>query len=211
MFNFDINLSRRNDYNYVIRSRTNSLYDYTVTKNHNIPHTFAEVAINDNGFLGDLSTKEQEAFKISIFTDHVAVCSRSTPPLPNIKFIVSVVKYEWNYKKLPEENKVFYLSIVLEIIDKYGDLFPITIKLEHMLREVWPMLTNPFNSRYIDLVYNEKLLDLCNDVGLFDKNQNGYFYELKIFTPTHVRKGLHSHERRYHRLCLYIQSVMITT
>jgi hypothetical protein len=171
------------------------------------PHTFVEVVINDQICLDNLSIEEQQVLKISLFTDRIPVSHNA---ISNIKFITSILNYEWNYNNLPAMEEMFYLSTVLRIIDKNEKLFPVTNKLENMLRETLSGLTSPTNW-CIDLLYNEKLLDLCNDVGLFNKNNLGCCFDLGIFTPNHVRKGLFlSSDKKYDRLCLYIKSVMIT-
>jgi hypothetical protein len=114
-------------------------------------------------------------------------------------FIKMMLTYEWNMDTF-KKNQGEYLTLLITIIDRNKDLFPVTEKLENMLRDIYPKI----DFTWFDLEYNEKLFDLCIDIGMVNLGFNR-------FTPTHVRKGIHNYERTsFRRLCLYVQSVMIT-
>jgi hypothetical protein len=119
-----------------------------------------------------------------------------------IAFIKMILNYEWNYEL--EKVPCYLLSTLLTILDNNEDLFPITVKLENMLREIHPIMADVF----ITLNHNETLIDLCNDVGLL--NQNSSFHSLTLSANPYLllKKGMPCRDQDIYSL--YIKSVMIT-
>jgi hypothetical protein len=149
-----------------------------------------------------LSIEDQHTLKIIEIASHFErVFSYDRPT--KLAFIKMVLNYEWDYEV--EKIPCYKLQTVLTIIDNNEDLFPITVKLEQMLREIHPIMDDAF----VTLRYNENLLDLCNDVGLL--NQNSSFHSLTLSANPYLllKKGMPCRDQD--KYSLYIKSVMITT
>jgi hypothetical protein len=171
----------------------------------NRPHTFVDFGdIKPSLSLNGLSTDDQQILKITVIASKYHGVGNKERSLQKFAFVKMVLNYEWNHEFVKEDSHC--LETLLSLIDRYASLFPVSFKLENMLREAYPLITKDI---WVNLVHNNELIDLCNDIGFFNKNEKGYSIMFVNFTPIYVRKGLY--RKDYHRLCLYIKAVMITT
>jgi hypothetical protein len=125
-----------------------------------------------------------------------------------VYFKNTVLNYEWNHSL--DTFLDVCLEMILLIIDSYSSLFPVTLKLETLLREIRSRL-NKFI--YLHICYNMELINLCVDVGLFNQDPNDIDKCIYYTGPstTIMRKGVIDYVYEPDRiLFLYVQAVMIT-
>lgn len=119
--------------------------------------------------------------------------------------INTMLTYEWNHSL--DDVASISLEVILISIACCSELFPVTLKLEHLLRQLQSIMSTPL---YLHIGYNDQLVDLCVDIGLFIVTETkGIYYTGSGCTI--VRKGVLDYVYKPDKmLFLYIQSVMIT-
>jgi hypothetical protein len=155
-------------------------------------------------YLDSLSEQEINDYKLIAIS---RICGINGLEFMNtVYFKNTVLNYEWN-RSLDTFLDVC-LEMILLIIDGYSALFPVTLKLETLLREIRPRLNNYV---YVNLKYNMELINLCVDVGLFTENEPGKCIYFTGSGKIILRKGvLYSICMHEDILFLYVTSVMIT-